>query len=358
MLIKNGAKIDEPGYLGNTQHPLNTPLEALIKGRESDRNNEYKNKYEEIVKILLKNSAGVNAIDNNSVLIDAIQSNDLKIVENLISSISLEKINSDDNKYNTYPLIQSCNLKRIKKYENRINRIEIIKLLIKSGADVNILAKRKRDLNEIIIINPIIEVLISSKLENMTQKIKDTVVCDILKILLQSGTKLIENETPSLFYANIDDTIEALIKAGANVNARDKNNYTPLFHQLDHFSDPNHWTHPLKKMQLLISAGADLNINCNDYTPLKSILRIKNKYVNEYAQELIKYKPSVELIGTHSPLMTAIENYYCNIDTIMALIKIGANVNDKNSQGATALDFARQRNDPRITTALIKAGAK
>lgn len=133
------------------------------------------------------------------------------------------------------------------------------------------------------------------------------------------------NVTPLMFslkYGNPSvETIETLIKAGANVNAKEQTlGLTPLIYAVDYNVNP-------KIIQTLVEAGADVNAKSDGRTALFHAAHWNN-----------------------------------NPEVINALIKAGADVNAKiesgESKGGTALMVAAQwNNSPEVTKALIKAGA-
>ncbi len=62
----------------------------------------------------------------------------------------------------------------------------------------------------------------------------------------------------------------AITKAGANVDAKDNFNYTPLFHAVE--ESPNY-----KATQILIELGANVNYCTGGFTPLDKAQGAKNK---------------------------------------------------------------------------------
>ena len=123
------------------------------------------------------------------------------------------------------------------------------------------------------------------------------------------------------------DIIEYIIKAGADVQLKDKFNATAL-HYLTECT-----TNVVDVMRLLIANGADVNaINTRDHG--------------------------------NSPLMMAIEHIRNNsvFDAVKLLILAGADVNHKNSQGQTALSVACHKHTlykhmSNVILRLIDAGA-
>ena len=113
--------------------------------------------------------------------------------------------------------------------------------------------------------------------------------------------------------------INNAIKNGADVNAKDKNGFTPLMFAAAMNSEP-------KVIVALIKAGADINARSEG--------------------------------GGSSLIMALSINNYNNNEVIIALIKSGANVNARIKEGDTPLMIAaRKSSNPEVITTLIKAGA-
>lgn len=134
------------------------------------------------------------------------------------------------------------------------------------------------------------------------------------------------NVTPLMFslkYGNPSvETIETLIKAGANVNAKEQTvGLTPLMYAAERNNNP-------EVTKALIKAGADVNA---------------------------KFE-SGESKGETALMYAA--HWNNNPEVIKALIKAGADVNAKIDKGGTALMFAVAANkNPEVAKVLIDAGA-
>ena len=114
--------------------------------------------------------------------------------------------------------------------------------------------------------------------------------------------------------ANTSGVISALLKAGADVNAKDGDGWTPL-HRAAVSKDP-------AVVAALLKAGADVNAKDGDgWTPL-----------------------SRAMVSENSAL-------------VAALLKAGADVNAKDEKGRTPLGQAVESRNPAVVAALLKAGA-
>ena len=115
--------------------------------------------------------------------------------------------------------------------------------------------------------------------------------------------------------------IEALVSAGADVNAKAKNGITPL-HEAARCSTWN-----AGAIETLISAGADVNARESDgYTPLHVAVRF-------------------DFSGVF-------------VHVIEALVAAGANVAIRNNAGDTPLDLAYKKKSKAAVIAALEAAAR
>ena len=147
---------------------------------------------------------------------------------------------------------------------------------------------------------------------------------------------------------------QVLIKAGADVNAKDLHGRTPLMH-LQNADGLMDWEDDTEfYVKVLIDAGADVNARDNDgMTPLMHITNEK------CAQQLIDAGADVNAKDNkgRTPLMLIGGD-----DNIEALIKAGADVNAKDNDGQTVLMHQMKLSrahglEDEIIQSLIKAGA-
>ena len=115
--------------------------------------------------------------------------------------------------------------------------------------------------------------------------------------------------------------IDALVSAGADVNAKAQNGITPL-HEAARFS-----TWSTGAIEALISSGADVNARERDgYTPL------------------------------HVAVMFDLSGGFVHV--IEALVEAGANVAIKNKAGETPLDLAYEKRSKAAVIAALEAAAR
>jgi len=145
------------------------------------------------------------------------------------------------------------------------------------------------------------------------------------------------------------EIVRALIKSGANVNAKTKfQERTPLM-----FASLYGYT---EIVNLLLEAGADVNVKSPDgatalvFSAENGHQDIVNALINAGADLNTKvYGDSTALIWATLKGQTEI---------VKALIEAGADTNAKNSQGYTALSIAKGTGNKEIAELLIQKGAE
>ena len=140
-----------------------------------------------------------------------------------------------------------------------------------------------------------------------------------------------------------------LIKAGADVNAKGEEGWTPLHWAGMSSSNP-------EVLTTLIKAGADVNAkNVNSWTPLHNAAVQENP---EILTLLIQAGADVNAKDGdgRTPLYYAAR--HSNFEVITVLIRAGADVNAKDEYyGRTPLHWAAVHKNPEVLTLLIKSGA-
>ena len=139
----------------------------------------------------------------------------------------------------------------------------------------------------------------------------------------------------------------ALIVAGADVNTKADDGETPL-----HYAVRNSQA---KMANALIVAGADVNVKGNNGdTPLHYAVRNSHARM---ANALIVAGADANVKGNNgdTPLHRAVERTY--LEVAQVLIAGGARVNTKADDGETPLHYAVRNSQARMANALIVAGA-
>lgn len=158
--------------------------------------------------------------------------------------------------------------------------------------------------------------------------------------------------------------ITKAIKDGANVNARGA-----VMHVYEEYGEAQVETTPLlnaaqwnadpKVIKALIKAGADMNAKIDNRWTALTLAAMSNPNP-EVTTVLIHAGAKVDErdpMGDWTPLLQAVRTNP-NPAVVEAFVKAGADINASNSYGETALMLAADENpNPTMITALVKAGA-
>ena len=149
------------------------------------------------------------------------------------------------------------------------------------------------------------------------------------------------------------EIVEMLIKAGANMNAKDFDGNTALFVDPDMSIDPIVET---DIATLLIENGANMNIkNFSGNTALMFAIMFSSYRV---AKLLIEKGADMETKNNKGNTALMEASNFNRIEIVTLLIEKGADVNAKNDKdGSTALMIASNRGYTELVTLLIEAGA-
>jgi ankyrin repeat protein len=211
----------------------------------------------------------------------------------------------------------------------------------------------------------------------------------IVKHLLSKGARIDEINDDGGFTALMNtcfsgslDIARVLIDAGADVNLKSTDGYTPLFlavqekhkpvieyllskgARVDEKNGPDGVTalmnacfdESLDMLMMLVDAGADVNLKSNEgYTPLYNAVQAKETYNIEYL--LSKGARIDEKCGPHG--LTALFKACTDGALYVAknLVDAGADVNLKTTQGFTPLFVAVQEKHKPVVEYLLSKGA-
>ncbi|MCL2484724.1 MAG: ankyrin repeat domain-containing protein [Endomicrobia bacterium] len=283
------------------------------------------------------------------------------------------EIAKDDNQ-EIYSLVKSGNAQALIKYAKPKN----VNLIDQDGNNVLLIAAGENNRAEII--NILIEAGANTEIKNkngytpLMMAIRNTRTENVLA-LIKAGANVNtaydkpyddEDKTTPLMYAvseysvNEPRVIQALIDAGANVNAKDALGYTPLLIAARHS-----WLKP-ENLEILIKSGA--NIEEKDKDGYTSLVRAIRNTRAENVLVLIKaganvndaYDKPYDDDDKTTPLMYAVRGYSVNEPRVIrALIDAGADVNAKDAIGYTPLLIAARHSwtKPENVEILIKSGA-
>lgn len=148
------------------------------------------------------------------------------------------------------------------------------------------------------------------------------------------------------------DLVQTLIKRGATVNLKHYSGETALMFAARSGN--------VSTVKALLDAGADVDVivgspHAGEFTPLSVAIHTDHPQRFEIARILIAAKAVVNPKAPFavSPLMHALED----LEMVKLLIDHGADVNQKNFRGATALMGAAVGRDPAVVRFLIEKGA-
>ena len=311
-IVSNESLIFKPKYdediISNMKNFSKTELQ--YKFIESSKNGYYNI----VEKLLNEFNININTKDKwgRSSLIWAVLNNHLNIVKLLLKN----RANINQTGENLYTPLMYASYKGYN---------EMVEFLLKNGANINLKSNDGKTASSIADNNDILKLLNQYKdkitNESFYPSINEYVVLqpkskeDIIKNLSILSKNELNNQLILTSSNGYKMAVELIIDAGADINARDDINYTPLIRA----SADGH----TRIVEILLKNGADVNAKTND---------------------------------GQTSLMKASRFGYNGI--IKLLLKNGATVNDKNKKGYTALMLALE-NDHLYAAELLKEyGAK
>lgn len=224
--------------------------------------------------------------------------------------------------------------------ENNFNP-QIAKYLVEAGADVN--HKNKAGTG----------ILLSAAMYKNTE---------VFKVLQEAGAKIEKKELMSLIYNGFDDvTIDLAASVVGDLNFRDNSGNSPLvlLAQVKDYPNP-------KVADILVKFGADVNFaDRHGKTPLMyAVLRSNLPFVLQVLEDIGKicYDEISEVVPeevlneiTAEVVLRRTDNYLF----AKKLIELGADVNKKDNAGMTATMYAAERGwgSPEIMDLLKDSGA-
>ena len=354
---KKGIDLNEPLDRGSDKAP---PLCVVCNARNSFSFPAP----EKIIEALIKNGADINAKDKdgkNSLLLAFSQEVFSGFNQNdLNRSVSIAKIlidngididakdNSGDNAL--------LHILKMNHFATMGSADEVVKLFIENGADAN--AADEKGVPALIYAikdkygdGEIVELLLEkgANANAADEKGVPALICDlqtrkngkIAKSLIEKGADVNaadENGNPALIYTLKDGNSEIarlLVEKGADVNAADEDGIPALAYALRKFNKDD------EIARLLIEKGADVNVTDEDGIPAL-IYAIENNS-NETIRSIIDHDADIKVTDENgnSALICAIRKYGRK-EIASLLVEKGANVNELNADGASAMMLAAE----------------
>jgi ankyrin repeat protein len=189
------------------------------------------------------------------------------------------------------------------------NHVQLIKLLVANGADVNIVSKNSGD----------------TLLHTACGGEGDVeVVCLLISLGMNVNARNLSGETPLYLasQASSDDVVFILLEFGADPNIADKEGKTPL-----------HQAFFINVLNILLKRGANPNIR--DTNGATALHVLSEDYVPSAVQSLIDYGADVNIKDNdgNTPLHVA------HLENVKILLKNGANYKIKNLEGVDGLGY-------------------
>lgn len=142
------------------------------------------------------------------------------------------------------------------------------------------------------------------------------------------------------------ELLEKFVRAGADVNVRNKKGLTPISVSIEHNN--------AAQLKFFVEHGADIHAeDAKKITPLVSVLLRKDDL---YKSLIVKETVATVDSEGNTPLIIALKR---NVpyERIEYILNLGANVNARNREGESALYIAVEKNNRRVGELLLSHGA-
>ncbi|MEI0612043.1 ankyrin repeat domain-containing protein [Brachyspira pilosicoli] len=304
FLVEKGADVN-----AKTHSEYSSVVTPLLLSLDYEHIESRYDENSSVAEFLINNGADINVKNNHgeTPLMYASKLHNIKVVELLIQK------GADINAFNNYgntALIYG------------VNNLETVKLLVENGADVNFYKGGST-------------ALISACDYNPERNI------DVIKYLVSKNANI--NAQDNKGYTALNKTLDTsdegsidildfeiahfLIEQGADVNIKNKHQYTPLIYLgmgEGDFNNKSFQEYRIKLAEVLLEKGAD--INAQDYNGYTSLIWACSSYGSRFAEPFVKF-----------------------------LVEKGADINIENDYGDTALDIAEHLKLRKIVSILKKA---
>ncbi|XP_076285931.1 transient receptor potential cation channel subfamily A member 1-like [Lasioglossum baleicum] len=335
LLINYGANVNVKNIRGET------PIVNAIQNRDT-----------KMIELLLTNGADIK--EDPEVVCTAVMCGNLELVEDLLKNGTDVNMLNGNIYYRNSLLHRAVNEKQV----------QMAKLLINYGANVNVKDTRE----ETPIVNAIqnrdtkmIELLLTNgaDIKEDPKVVCTAVRCrnlELVEDLLKNGADI--NALDNMYFGNSFlhmavktkqvQMVKLLINYGANVNVKDSQGETPIVNAIQNRDK--------KMIELLLTNGVDIK---EDPKVLRAAVENGNLKIVE---DILMEGADVNMllianssIGRFLPLHKAVMQRQLEMANV--LIKYGANVNAKDSDGATPIFYAINKMDTEMIELLLINGA-
>lgn len=320
------------------------------------------------------------------IFLTAVKENNLKEVEDWISTVDINMIDETDNNNtpliiatnkdyremvelllskNANPNIKNSNGNIALSYAALNGNVNIAKILIDADSEINI--QNDEVVTPLIIATDkgskeMVELLLSKNADPNIKNRRGNIALsyaafngnvEIAKMLIDADSDINnqshDGETP-LILATIKgykDIVELLLSKNADTNIKDSKGGIALSYAV--------FNGNVEIAKMLIGAGSDINSQTHQgATPL--FIAILKGHL-EIAKRLIDAGADVNIISNAKDSPLTVASYNGFLDIVQLLITKGANINHKTKAGYTSLALALDTNHTNVAKILIDAGA-
>jgi len=349
-------------FLSGCEEPLSAE-EIRIRSANISNVSWWKSATTEMLKKEIDNKADVNFKDKygESPLNMAIdRCKDVEIIKLLVENGADVNFKKDDK--SPTPLISF--------FYNNCQNFDVVEYLVNKGADVNEVWRGMTPLMYAISTNDdLVEFLIKNDADINWGNGRETALSiainenrpEIVKMLLKHGAEVNEDagRLPLIIALRNTKMLKVLLENGADVNAIDSRGFTALLALLaeQSYSFNDNFE---QIVEILLDKGADTNIGSKGDFPTTPLGAAVGRQKTSIVELLIKHNADVDKRTSYNssdylatPLIIAVREN--RADVVELLLKNNADVNKTDSQGNTALGWAMYlSNGVRFNPEIIK----
>jgi ankyrin repeat protein len=234
-----------------------------------------------------------------------------------------------------------------------LQSLEIAKLLIQHGADLEIEDEEGHKLIQSLLLHRYRVTSIFYSFHEGKKLYKDC-VSQTLELLLQNGVKLISSSGDNAFtYTSYIKDAELLIKYNPQeINTVDKKGFTPLHHQIQYYG----WNNDrFEIIKLMIEKGAIVEEGTDAIQLARDSMFDPHSF--SIIEILLEKNPNYDFKKLNKYGLTFLEQYGNDNYTVKKLLDLGANLSlEKNNLQLCYLHIAIESKDAKLVEFIIKNG--